>query len=284
VAEIRKGTVRIVDADVHVWEDGVDEAALKRAVFDPLIRHLRMLGWSVRRDEHVHKRYRRLSKWHRYCRRGDLEAKLSLSGRHIGFNMFQNIANVENHHGGEYDFDRIERMPYLLRKRAELTIAQLTSHLQGMHGYGLSRPLGLPRPGGMTAREWIDAKIRECDWHYKPHLGRADWHGNYNRESADGALLDHGQEVHFFDSRTGRLVRGRAFYNINNMWWVEYGPWSWTNKACFELFAARPADLRAKCPRRRKDRLQRDLKSAVEAMRFERAAVFRDLLGLKEAA
>ncbi len=278
MAEQRKGTITVYDSSVNLWEEAVAEPSFKAEVMEPLIRFLRETGWSVRRDEEVHKRWRILSPKHRHCRRGDLEAKLSLSGCHLKFEMFQNVANVENPNGGQYDFSRMRRMPYLLRKAAELSQRRIVEFLTRSYGYSVSPPRVYPGVGGPRALDWVLDQIRSCEWHYKPELDRCDWHNDGNRESADGALLDHGQEVWLADSK-GRWLRGRAFYDLNNMWWVVLGPYAWTKTGSFYLYTRPPVDARLReNTKTRRRRLREELDHAVKREDFERAILLRDII------
>ena len=114
----REGTYAVRDSKIVVLEECVDQAGLRKAAFLPVIAFLRKHGWAVGLDADVKKNYPSLSPSRRYCRKGDLEASLALSGRCLEFEMFQNVANVKNSCGGKYDFDKMNRMPYLLRKKA----------------------------------------------------------------------------------------------------------------------------------------------------------------------
>ncbi|NUN52203.1 MAG: hypothetical protein HUU06_05370 [Planctomycetaceae bacterium] len=269
----RSGEIRIHDSTVGVWEDQVETKAFQAEVFDPLIRFLRSRGWRVKRDPQAHRHYRTISKWHRYCRRGDLEANLQLMGRSIGFELYQNVANVTHPSGGKYEFDKMGKMPYLLRNRARLTIRDVVAHLTRTHGYSVRRPdPGRPGPGNLTGRQWILSQA--CDWHFKPDLGRAAYtNGDLDRRGGDGSLIDHGQVV-WFRGYDGRIGRGVAYYNLNNMWWVLSGKWTVYNVPCWDLYTSPPEDLRtrrfseAHCYRRVAENLAR----AVKAMDFEKAA------------
>ena len=139
------------------------------------------------------------------------------------------------------------------------------------------------RPGlvQQTSAEWLANAYAESS-HYKG----TDWakylaknHGlPYDRKSKDGALLDHGQRVWFAD-RSGRIVEGTAFYNINNMWWVVTGRYDHTNVASFDLYTRPPENIRVKRnERQRRKRLETLLADATKAMDFERASKLRDVL------
>lgn len=274
------GHLHIHDSSISVWEEKVAQDECKAEVFMPLVQLLKSRGWTVTTDPHIDKHYRCLSKWHRYARLGDLEAKLSLSGRHLEFKMFQNVANVENRNGGEFDFDKLDRMPYLLRLQCLSTMAAIAEFLTERHGYFFTpkkddwKELG---PEGMTAMDYLAARYAEC-WHTKPELGRPDWHADYNRRSGDGTLLEHGQTV-WSVGCDGRWRRGTAYYNLNSMWWVVYSPHAVTNCSCGDLHTQPPANLRAKSnDRKRRERLETLMAQAVKSMNFARADLLKRIL------
>jgi len=265
---MRSGEIRIHDSSLSIWEEACDDSL--RGVFDDVIRALRRFGWRVGRDEQAHRRYRIISKDFRYCRHGELEAALRISGRCIEFEAFQNVVNVSNLNGGRYDIGKMKRMPYLFRKRTELTFKKLIEHLTSKYGYGVKYPKPERGPGGITGREWVERRYLES-WHTKPYLGRPDWHCDGNRQTNDGHLLEQGMPVYFI-GYDGRIGHGTAMYNLNNMWWVLAGKYAVYNIACFYLFAERPANLRVKRnERQRRRRLEAELASAVKRMDFARA-------------
>ena len=117
------GKIVFHDSSIAIWEENVDETSMTNDVLAPLIRTMRKQGWSVRADKQVKKHYRTLSKKHRYCRKGDLEAKIRLCGRHLEIKLFQNVANVTNRNGGEYDFDILERIEREIQQVKSLFVA-----------------------------------------------------------------------------------------------------------------------------------------------------------------
>ena len=137
-----------------------------------------------------------------------------------------------------------------------------------------SRPQ--PSTGLITALATIAAGYAES-WHTDKALGRPTWGQDYNRKSRDGFLLEHGATVWTTDNK-GRLIRGTAFYNINNMWWVVIGPYGLLNRACHEIYAEQPDDLRRKRNgRERRNRLERELAAAVSTHNYRRAEILKGI-------
>jgi hypothetical protein len=131
-------------------------------------------------------------------------------------------------------------------------------------------------PGKLTALEWVEQQYKKS-WHFKGDLTKYTI-SDYNRRSAEGKPLDHGQRVYWFDW-LGRIQTGIAYYNINNMWWVVSGKYGRTNQACFSLYTDLPQNFRMKRnDGRRRKRLESMLSKAVEKMDFLRAHQLKGLL------
>lgn len=289
----RTGRVVFHDASLHVWEESLMDARdaggwnaaqewerqFKHDVFKRIVQMLRRLGWTVEPNTYIF-----TGNNNRFARKGDLKADLKLCGRHIEFDMFQNVnAPTRPDHGGRYEFNQEALMPYLMRIEMERTRRRIRDYLCNVFtGYEFEADTRDRRtkPLELTALESIAQHYAESshftgDWEaYRKRLGGSL---DYNRKSADGTLLEHGQRVWFAD-RKGRILQGAAYYNIGNMWWVVTGKYDYQNIADFELYASEPENLRIKrnAGLRRK-RLERELAKAVERMDFERAAVLRDI-------
>lgn len=285
----RIGTVSFHDASISIWEEpegqarGEWERQFKKDVFLRIAQQLRRLGWHTEVPADMVETYgQRFAEDHRYCRKGDLQGLLDLSGRHIEFQMWQDIANVSNSNGGRYDFDKEQRMPYLLRLEMQRTRNRLNHYLCNVFaGYEFSSSKSDGRsekrgPGALTAMQFVEA-CWASSWHFKGDTSTYEI-SDHNRKSADGQLIEHGQHVYFPD-RKGRICTGTAYYNINNMWWVVSGKYGVTNEASFYLYANNPGCLRVKRnERQRRKRLEGELSKAIKAMDFKRAQVLKEIL------
>lgn len=276
------GTINLHDSSISIWEETVDDEAMLADVLAPLIRAMRQWGWNVRTDRQVKKHYAILNKYHRHCRKGDLEAKISLSGRRLEVKFFQNVANVKNPHGNEYDFDIMDRMPYLLRLQTIAAISKIAVHLHGQHGYIFcnrklrSRDLG---KGGITAIDFIKDDYANS-WHLDKTLGYPGGsESSYNNKSADGNKVTHGATVWTKDSNGRRWIRGIAYYNINNMWWVVTGKYSLRNVPSFRIHTHQPDNLRHKQNQKtQRAALEKLLLRAMANLDFARASLLRTKL------
>lgn len=284
---IRKGKVSFGDASLSVWEDPEGrvhrewERQFKKDVFLRIVQTLNRLGWTCVVPEDMIKSYSlNFARNHRYCTKGDLQADLDLSCRCIKFEMFQNVnAPDRSDHGGRYQSNKEFHMPYLMRLEMERTRRRIRNYLCGVfagYEFNTERLSIYRKPLVETAMERIQAHYAESH-HFKGDLTKYEIQ-DYNRESADGEMLNHGQRVWFFDS-SGRASTGIARYNINNMWWVITGKYDFTNLASFELFATPPENIRIKRnEKRRRQKLEFELAKAIKSMKFERAAILRDII------
>lgn len=287
----RTGVIKFSDAGLDVWEDGISaardaggwngaqawERQFKHDVFKRIVQQLNRLGWTVGPQHYIREHNNA-----RFCQKGDLKADLSICGRHIEFEMFQSInCPTRPDHEGRYEWNKEQCMPYLVRIEMERTRRRIRDYLCNVFTGYTFEPPKKGRNSGATAIEQIEERYRDSrnfkgkDWDtYKNRPGMT-----HNVRSADGHTLEHGQRVWFIDRSKGRWIKGTALYNINNMWWVVYGKYSYTNEASFSLYVNAPENPRAKCNAElRRKRLEEELAKAIKAMNFERAAVLRDIL------
>lgn len=288
----RAGKVNFHDASVSIWEEGISDARaaggfqgerewgsqFKRDVFARIVQALRRMGWSVGPWDDA-ERFKAIALNHRTCSKGDLKGQLDISGRCIKFEMWQDVTPSKNPNGGRYDFDKEQRMPYVLRLEMERTRRRIRDYLCNVFTrYEFEPPEPKRGPGGVTALEWVQARVRAC-CHYNKELDRRSGEeSSYNNKSADAAVVKHGERVWFAD-RHGRIREGMAFYNINNMWWVITGRYDVHNVASFEIYTRCPDRLREKRNADiRAQRLDQELAKAIKKMQFERAATLRDIM------
>ncbi|MBW6524463.1 UvrB/UvrC motif-containing protein [Sphingomonas sp. RHCKR47] len=249
-------------------------------------------GFTVERDVGIEERHPSQGKYHRVgshpTPHGVLSFHAEASPIGCKVEFYQDVVTV-NCNGGRYDFDKRQKMPYLIGKAFEAAVRAARAHLVG-RGFSERRKLTSPIAdplayfnqmwdGDFEQRSGIHRFKRGDDgWPTEKEL--ASWRG-----ASDEPRIEQGS-VWYFRDRGGRLARGRCYGGINGMWTVIYGPGSrdFTSKARFELFQCSPAAARRReVPAKRGiDRLQHELRSAVSAENFERAIVLRD--NLRKAA
>ena len=295
----RTGTVHFHDASLSVWEEGLGaarraggakgeddwERAFKREVFARIVQQLNRLGWNCTVspiDPRDIKQYGgTVARWaverRRTCRKGDLQGELCVSGRHIEFKMWQDVQNVENPNGGQYDFDKESRMTYLQRLEMNRTRNRLRNYLCNIF-IGYTFQPAQPHIGltGFTAEQMATHR-RQKTGHYVPELDHAQIYGGNDR-AADGGTIVHGAKVWALDYK-GRIVTGTAYYSLNNNWQIVTGRYGLMSTHTGKIFTRQPENLRIKRnANERRKRLEGELQKAIEKMNFERASTLRDIL------
>lgn len=298
----RTGRVSFGDASLSVWEEGIGDArkqggyagvqawelAFKRDVFTRIVQTLRHLGWACAVPPKAEKQNSAsFALNYRNCSKGDLKGELGISGCHIKFDMWQGVNTpTRPDHGGKYESNLEGCMPYRLRLEMERTRRRIRDYLCSVftaYEFDTKHRSIYRKPLALTAMERIEQRYAES-WHFKGDLTTPNARGeaykieDYNRKSADGVLLQHGQRVWFADRR-GRICEGTALYNINNMWWIVTGRYDYTNEGCFHIYAKCPENprIRRNGELRRK-RLEQELNKATARMDFKRAQVLKDVL------
>jgi len=264
--------LRIHDSHLGIWQENAKDETFRTEIYDVLIRDLRTRGWSIKRDPNIHTHYRSISVCHRVGTRGTLRCAIEITGRHVKIEFWSVTSAQTNRNGRRYDFDKLARMAYLDRLRVEIEFTRITSWLETLAPVKVSR--SNERQASPMSR--IEKAYAES-WHRVEALGRPTWTCDYSRKAGDGVLLEQGQVVWLADG-SGRVIRGRAFYHINNMWWVIAGG-ALLNECCSDLYTAPPADLRTKRnERERRKRLEIELALAVQRMNFARAQLLKRII------
>jgi len=269
----RKIEIILHDTTIGIWQDDPNDPSFRTDIYGGLIRVMRERGWSVREDPRVKQHYASLNPNHRLAAKGPLRASIETAGRTAEIRIWSVNAVQNNQNGRRYDFDKLDRMPFLDKKRFELEKIALLSWLQ----FHCNASVTDKNRKGLTADQSIAQDYAES-WHSDKDLGRPICQSDCNRKSADGALIEHGQIV-WFAGYDGRIRRGQAFYNINNMWWVKVSRNEHRNIACFEIFTHAPEDLRRKRnERKRRQRLEVLLTDAVRRSDYMRAGELQRIL------
>lgn len=264
--------VRIHDASIGIWQDNANDPSFCRETFAPLLKALKRRGWKLCADPRVLKHYRCLSPSHRLAARGDLRAEIKIAGRVVEVGFWAETWPIDNPNGRRYDFDKLKRMAYLDRLRVRLETSRILAWLRTIAPVTVKTD----EPANLTPLQRIERRYA-ASWHADKTLGRPICNADYNRKSGDGQFLQHGSIVWFTD-RKGRIGRGTAYYNLNNMWWVVAGS-ELLNLSSREIFCRPPADLRRKMNRRpRRARLEAELAHAIRRMDFGRAQTLKRIL------
>ncbi len=264
--------LRMHDTHIGIWQANPHDPSFRDEVYGGLIRLMRRRGWTIGADPHVHRHYRALSPSHRLGRKGDLRCSIEVGGLQIKVEVWAETWPLANPNGHRYDFCKLQRMTYLDRLRFIVERRHIIAWLRSIAPVTGSEP---PQ-GALAPMDAIACHYRNS-WHTDKATGIPVCTDDRNRTSRDGALLEHGQSVWLRD-RSGRLLRGRAFYNINSMWWVVAGG-VLTNLPCFDLRTSQPENLREKLNGKlRRERLEAEHRKAVANHRYRRAEILHRLI------
>ena len=243
-----------------------------------VVRLLRAQGFKVVKDMLVGSSIRQ---GHRIANKGDLWLYVEQCGRILEIEGYVEY-NSDNRHGGRYCFNKRQRMSYLDGKRFDV----IARRIHALFPEATKRPT-IEHLKGL---EWILADRRaepgsnrfyDPKWTFVPGEAPKNALG-WNGKAADGSQLVDQQPVYFF-GYDGRLQKGFAYHNINNMWWVLLPCGTIRNTACFEIYPqgavtrlrGRWGDSFARKARRT---LKNLLKRAKDSDRLEDAIRYRDAL------
>ena len=203
---------------------------------------LRDEGFEIVNDPKVSKKIR---KDHFYGRRENLEFVASRFPAGFDIDFFQNVV-FENPNGGVYDFNKLQKMPYIIRLQWTKYVKKIIYLVNLLED--LEDKTEFPY---RLAEDQIKARYVK-GWHHEQtdmNFNLSDLDGReqptYNGLDRDKKVLRNG-DVKYFRHWNGYLYRGRIYHNINNMWWVIVDKYTVRNVAAFDLFDLAPQDYRGR--------------------------------------
>ena len=231
-------------------------------LFHRVLNMLRNEGFVIETDKKVAKIIR---KSHFVGRRGDLELYAEYYPNGFRIEFFQNV-NFENQNGGRYDFDKFQKMPYLIRLQYIKYMNMIVRIVNQLEDLAPDQSRLNPK----LAEEWIKARYVEERRHEQTDMNfsLADLDGQeqptYNGLDRDKKVLRNG-DVKYFRHWNGYLYRGRVYHNINNMWWVIVDKYTVRNVAAFDLFDLAPEDYRGRQKKPVLPKEYQERRKAIEA-------------------
>lgn len=254
----------IHDSSINIWSEiDSDEVLYKK-----LKTLLKKLGFSWKQDPYTVKNYPSLAKTYHYGILKDLEFCSQIHPKVIEFDFFQNI-NFENPYGGKYDFDKVSKMPYVIRLRFQKIISCIKDLLKTLEFKDESRYI--PE----NSFDAVMFRRSEIGDYHKSAYDPA-YQQEYNVTDRDDNRLRDGDIRYFYDNH-GILMRGTVYYNLNNMWFVILNHLEYTNVSASSLFSWKP-NLPKRIQPRRYHKLNLLLKESIESENFEKAIIYRDLI------
>jgi hypothetical protein len=278
-----RGTINFFKTHIGAREESVTETVLQR--FRAVLGHLVRRGWWVQRDPGV---AARLAGSHYVGRKGQLEFAAHTMGRMFEFEFFQNV-NVENRHGGRYDFDKFTRMPRPMQLACAVEMSHVLKKLLAL-GYVLEGTRqGIVSADLLAVLRHAQERTDEGDplaafnrrWNFE-----SDWQcgGRFERDASgwpsaketgawgskdrDGCAIVSGETL--YCRRHGRLFRGVVRPNMNNMWiLISHGRCVYV--PAWELFRCKDPSAE---PRRfvpgQAERVRAELEKALQAKKYRR--------------
>lgn len=229
-----------------------------------LLNFMKSRGFEVGRDTLIQKNYKCLNKDHWYGRKGFLEFKASRYPAGFDLEFFQNVV-FENPHGGCYDFDKYKKMPYLIKLLFRNEMKHAKAFLEYLNCIDISDTIYKYAVDKIKQRfvdSWHHPQKSMDEFELKDLVGLFP-EESYNHTDRDKKIIRNGDVKYFRSRGTGRLMRGVAYHNINNMWWVLLNKTEYTNVADFELFDPTAEDYKAR-------RLRADKKPIEYILRKEK--------------
>jgi hypothetical protein len=237
-------------------------------IYNKCLAKLRKIGFTVTKDPEIEKHYACLSKTHRFAQWHDLQAKIKIYPTGFELHFFQK--------GNEHGHNKEMKMPYLMRKAILYTTAQLDAVIASC----------VP-----VTRSCMDQPKMAVD-HLLHHFQNSSFTRNkiVSVDEIEGMMseYDHKQnsfdkdkniikcgQVKYFRDYDGRLRRGTAYHNINNMWWVILDKFTLRNIGSSQLFYPTPGDFAVrrlkpgKIPQERQQQL--DLLNSLSLPQLQKA-------------
>lgn len=246
----------------HGWQDRYKWSHYP--IMHRLLNFMGSRGFEIGRDPEIQKHYKSLDKDRWYGKKGDLEFVAKRYPRGFEFEFYQNIV-FKNSNGGKYDFDKFEKAPYLIKLQWINETKKMGEFLKSLGVADKSNPIL------KTAEDKIKYAFVES-WHHPQkdmNFNLTDLDGtacesSYNSMDRDKKTILNGQ-VKYFRYWNGRLMRGKVYHNINNMWWVILNDTEYTNIDSFELFDPTEEDFKLR--RKARDRKPKEYLEKLENMK-----------------
>lgn len=202
------------------------------------------IGFYVSEDKEIKKNFPSLNETHRAGGFDDLRFKAQYAPIRFEIEFYQDVFHV-NSHGGFYDFDKYKKMPYLIQKRYDWTLEKLLEYFEKC-GYSIEFPENTCKGDAFIIRDYIRSRHHpQENWFSLKAVDGQTAEHEMNGTDRDGKLLRNG-ETKYFRDRSGYLLWGKAYHNINNMWWVLLADGQVKNVACFDLFDLKETDFRGR--------------------------------------
>jgi hypothetical protein len=254
-----------------------DNDAHARPLYNDLVRLLRRSGFAVGPHPRIKAwKLHTLNATNRLGCKSDLQVEVECSGRQVELKFFQNVV-FDNPQGGQYDFDKLRKMPYLIRIRFEWIRRKIAGVLAAA-GY-VFRPDGpswVVDPLGAFNHGW-DGEYEKKRGIHRFRRGADGWPDegelrSWTRKDGDGIPIWHGEQRYVLIN--GRAFRCKVYGGINGMWHCIHGK---DERGCHTqqnggyLRSVFPGRGRHFDERHKLVSIKRDLRRAIQARKFATA-------------
>lgn len=233
-------------------------------------------GFKVEKNPEVLKNYRIISRDHWYGRRDDLEFEASKFPAGFEIIFFQNI-NFENPNGGKYDFDKLEKMPYLIRLQYIVYMRKIVEKLKT-----LTDVKDKTVPASKNAEEKIKIDLA-YGWGFFPDtnfdllVGNRVPDDSYYGLDRDKKPIRNGDLKYFRNRWNGYIMRGRVYYRANMSWWAIVNKWEAVVVNNYDLFDDFPSGEPARLAPDRTPKEYRQLQEKREKAKMAALELIGDL-------
>lgn len=243
-----------------------------RDLFLSLMKYLKKIGFVVSNDKNI--KYKSLNNYFKHGQWKELEFDANYYPAGLDIKFYQNAYPGERGPGqGKYEFDKKEKMPFLLKKRLEFTISKLVAFLKSDTFSLKEKEFSLVDGHGRANLDDPSLTIYDKIKRIKSINYSADNGSGFNFIDKNNKKIING-DIKFFYDYDGYLRKGEAYLNLNNMWWILTKD-NYFNKASYELFDYNGEPIKRK---KHKEIIQTKLNEAIKSQDFEKCIILRDIL------
>lgn len=267
------------DGEIFVQDDRISvntkNAEGNRELYLQTLKKLKQLGFKISDVPRMKEQYETLTYYYAYGIWKELELEIHYYPAGMSLEFYQNSYPGERGPGqGRYEFNKKSLMPYMLQQRLKYVLNQVSDFW-----------MQLPKPFNLKMNQ-----KPEMGWHNVPNIEGLSFElaserikkypkdlskeSSCNLVDAHKKVMTNGEEKYFYNY-DGVLMRGQVYYDLNNRWRVLASGKVW-HVSSFDLFDYEPGLAVKKSRKNPKEKLDKQMKLAIEKQDFERCIVLRE--------